>query len=58
MAIGPVGGLQSYYDFPGTGQMFSTAHDLSIFVAACLDGEGVDPQLRAALQMTQRESFG
>jgi beta-lactamase class C len=57
MAIGPVGGQQSYYDFPGTGQMFSTARDLSIFVAACLDGEGVDPQLRAALQMTQRETF-
>jgi beta-lactamase class C len=57
MAIGPVGGQQSYYDFPGTGQMFSTARDLSIFIAACLDGKGVDPQLREALQMTQREAF-
>lgn len=57
MAIGPPGGQQSYFDFPGTGQMFSSAHDLAIFVAACLDGEGVDPELRAALQMTTREAF-
>ena len=56
-AIGPVGGQQSYYDFPGTGQMFSTARDLAIFMSACLDGEGVDPQLRAALQTTQHEMF-
>lgn len=57
MAIGPPGGQQSYFDFPGTGQMFSSAHDLAVFVAACLDGDGVDPQLRAALRMTEREMF-
>src|SRR5665213_1011896 len=57
MPIGPPGNQQSYYDFPGTGQMFSSARDLAIFVAACL-GDGVtDPQLRDALQMTQRERF-
>jgi beta-lactamase class C len=57
MAIGPPGNQQSYFDFPGTGQMFSTAHDLAIFLAACLDGNTGDPQLREALQMTQREMF-
>lgn len=57
VAIGPLGDQQSYYDFPGTGQMFSSAHDLSIFLAACLDGETIDPQLHTALQMTQREMF-
>jgi beta-lactamase class C len=57
MAIGPPGGQQSYYDFPGTGQMFSSARDLAIFLAACIDGEAIDPQLRQALQMTQRERF-
>jgi beta-lactamase class C len=57
MAIGPPGGQQSYYDFAGTGQMFSTARDLAIFMAACLDGEVADPQLHEALQMTQREMF-
>jgi beta-lactamase class C len=57
MAIGPSGGQQSYYDFPGTGQMFSSARDLATFLAACIDGEAIDPQLRQALQMTQRETF-
>ncbi len=56
-AIGPRGGQQSYFDFPGTGQMFSSARDLAIFVAACADGRSVAPELRAALQMAQRESF-
>ena len=57
MPIGPPGDQQSYYDFPGTGQMFSSARDLAIFVAACL-GDGVaDPQLREALQVTQHEMF-
>lgn len=55
--IGAPGNQQSYYDFPGTGQMFSSARDLSIFVAACLGGVAIDPQLREALQMTQREAF-
>ena len=57
MVIGPPGNQQSYFDFPGTGQMFSTARDLAIFLAACLDGNTGDPQLREALQMTQREMF-
>jgi beta-lactamase class C len=57
MPIGPAGNQQSYYDFLGTGQMFSSTRDLAIFLAACL-GDGVaDPQLREALQMTQRKMF-
>ena len=55
--IGPPGNQQSYYDFPGNGQMFSSARDLAIFLAACLGGGAVDPQLREALQITQREMF-
>ncbi len=57
MAIGPVGNQQSYFDLPGTGQMFSSARDLGAFVAACVDGRALDPQLREALRMTLRESF-
>ena len=57
MAIGSPGNQQSYYDFPGTSQMFSSARDLAIFLAACIDGQAIDPQLRQALQMTQRETF-
>jgi beta-lactamase class C len=55
--IGPPGNQQSYYDFSGTGQMFSTVRDLAVLMAAS-HGEGpVDPQLQEALQMTQREAF-
>ncbi|QOZ73638.1 serine hydrolase [Bradyrhizobium arachidis] len=57
MAIGPPGNQQSYFDFPGTGQMFSSARDLGAFVAASVDGRSVDPHLREALRMTQHEVF-
>jgi beta-lactamase class C len=57
LAIGPPGNQQSYYDFPGTGQMLSSARDLATFLAACIDGRAIDPQLRQALQMTQRQAF-
>lgn len=57
VAIGAPASQQSYFDFPGTGQMFSCARDLAIFVSACVDGRAVAPELRNALQMTQRESF-
>ncbi|MBR0795375.1 serine hydrolase [Bradyrhizobium jicamae] len=57
MPIGPPGNQQSYYDFPGTGQMFSSTHDLGAFIRACLDGAVIDPELRTALEMTEREQF-
>jgi beta-lactamase class C len=56
-AIGIPGNQQSYFDFPGTGQMFSTAHDLARLLAACLGEKQIDPQLRQALLATQREEF-
>jgi beta-lactamase class C len=55
--IGLPGNQQGYFDFPGTGQMFSSARDLSVLLAACLDEMPVDPQLRRALLMAQREAF-
>lgn len=58
MPIGPPGNQQSYFDFPGTGQMFSSARDLAVLVAACLgDQKTVDPQIVKALQFTQHEFF-
>lgn len=55
--IGPPGNQQSYYDFSGTGQMFSSARDLALFTAACLGEDESDALLQKALQFTQREAF-
>lgn len=55
--VGTPGNQQGYYSFPGTGQMFSSAKDLAIFLAASLDDHVVDPQLRQALKQTQHEMF-
>jgi len=55
--IGVRGNQQSYFDFPGTGQMFSSAHDLAALLAANLGDGPVDPDLSAAMQLTQRSVF-
>lgn len=55
--IGRPGTQQGYYDFPGTGQMYSSARDLGIFMTAALDDGSIDPQLAQALKMAQRETF-
>jgi beta-lactamase class C len=55
--VGLPGNQQGYFDFSGTGQMFSTARDLATLLAACLDDGAVNPQLWDALHMTQREVF-
>jgi beta-lactamase class C len=55
--VGLPGNQQGYFDFSGTGQMFSTARDLATLLAACLDDGAINPQLWDALQMTQREAF-
>ena len=55
--IGLPGNQQGYFDFPGTGQMFSSAHDLAILLAACLDETPADPQLRKAILSAQHEAF-
>jgi beta-lactamase class C len=58
MSIGAPGDQQSYFDFPGTGQMFSSTRDLAILVTASLgDQTTVDPQIGKALQFTQHEFF-
>jgi len=55
--VGAPGDQQGYFDFPGTGQMFSSARDLAIFLTAEL-GEGqVDPGLGDAMQLTQQPVF-
>ena len=55
--IGLPGNQQGFFDFPGTGQMFTSPRDLAVLLAACLGDGRVDPQIRDALQLTQRELF-
>ncbi len=55
--VGVPGDQQSYFDFPGTGQMYSSARDLAIFLAAELGELPLDPVLRDAMQWTQQGVF-
>jgi len=56
-AIGLPGNQQGYFDVPGTGQMFSSARDLAIMLAACLGERPIDPKLHVALQVSQHEAY-
>jgi beta-lactamase class C len=55
--VGAPGNQQSYYKFPGGGQMFSSARDLAVLVAANLDDLPIDRRLKSALQFTQQGLF-
>jgi beta-lactamase class C len=55
--VGEPGDQQTYYDFPGTGQMFSSARDLATLLAANLGELPIEPGLRRAMQLTQRPTF-
>jgi beta-lactamase class C len=55
--VGAPGDQQSYFDFPGTGQMFSSARDLATFLAAELAELPLDPRLRDAMQWSQQPLF-
>lgn len=55
--IGLPGNQQGLFAFPGTGQMFSSARDLAVLAAAFLGERPVDPPLRDALLLTEREAF-
>ncbi|MGE0523580.1 MAG: serine hydrolase domain-containing protein [Variibacter sp.] len=55
--VGTPGNQQGYYDFPGTGQMFSSARDLAAFMEACLGERPVPAALAAALAATQQGRF-
>jgi beta-lactamase class C len=55
--IGEPGDVQGYYHWPGAGQMFSTARDMAVFLAANL-GEGPqDRALQQAMALAQRAVF-
>jgi beta-lactamase class C len=56
-AVGTPGNQQGYYDFPGTGQMFSSARDLAAFMEASLGERPAPPALAAALASAQQGRF-
>jgi beta-lactamase class C len=55
--VGAPGDQQTYFDFAGTGQMFSSARDLAILLAAELGELPLDPVLRDAMQWTRQGVF-
>lgn len=52
--IGEPGDLQGYYHWLGTGQMYSSARDMAVFLAAQLGELPGPPRLLEAMQVTQR----
>src|ERR1051325_5663670 len=55
--VGAPGDQQSYFNFSGTGQMFSSARGLAAVLAAELGELPVDAGLHDAMQMTQQPVF-
>jgi beta-lactamase class C len=53
-AIGAPGDQQSYYNFPGTGQMFSSPRDLAMFLAVHLGDAPEHTAWGAVARLTQR----
>ena len=51
--VGAPGDQQTFYDFPGTGQMFSSSRDLAVFLAAHLGEPAALNPLHNAMQVTQ-----
>jgi beta-lactamase class C len=55
--IGKPGDIQGYYLFDGTGQMYSSAHDMAVFLAACLGELSEHHELEEALVAARRARF-
>ncbi len=53
---GEPGEQQGFYHWPGTGQMYSSARDMAVFLAANL-GRGANAHLAAAMQQAQQSVF-
>jgi beta-lactamase class C len=53
--VGKPGDQTSYYHWPGTGQMYSCAHDMAAFLAANLGEQPAARSLREAMALAQRE---
>ena len=53
--IGEPGSQESYYHWPGTGQMYSSARDMAAFLAANLGELPVERSLREAMSLAQQD---
>jgi beta-lactamase class C len=51
--IGQPGDQQTYYDWPGTGQMYSSARDLAVFLDANMSTGRIAPPLARAMALAQ-----
>jgi beta-lactamase class C len=52
--VGAPGDQQGYYHWPGTSQMFSSARDMAVFLAASLGESPLEPSLRAAMELAHQ----
>src|SRR5262249_56664021 len=52
---GEDGSEESYYHWPGTGQMYSSARDMAVFLAANLGEVPVDRSLREAMNLAHQD---
>jgi len=52
--VGKPGNVQSFYHWPGTGQMFSSARDMATFLAAQLGEVSEPPLLRQAVALAHK----
>jgi beta-lactamase class C len=55
--IGEPGDQQGYYHWPGTSQMYSSARDLAVFLAANMGELPIDPALQAAIDQAHDGVF-
>ena len=53
--IGKPGDIQGHYYWPGSEQMFSSARDMAVFLAAQLGEQNDDAPLRDAIELTHRK---
>src|SRR5262249_8903910 len=54
-ALGEPGSRESYYHWPGTGQMYSSARDMAMFLAANLGELPIERSLREAMNLAHQD---
>jgi beta-lactamase class C len=55
--IGEPGDQQGYYHWPGTGQIYSSARDMALFLEANMGERPIERPLRDAMELAQRGVF-